>query len=157
MNHMKQVIIFAIGFLAKHRVFAWLVLVLILIRYAFLYNDATKSQITAPKDLISKERFHMQLKQSNYYSHQSSTESSSSSFKNIEVCTIPKLDIWNSVIKKELKPIPVWNECKKHKPLTYIKDNHLFIDAEIESKYYQGRIDHCEFAPVLISAIEKES
>ncbi len=72
-----------------------------------------------------------------------------------ELCQIPSLDIWESKIKEKLKPEPVFNKCRKNRPLTYIKDNSLFIDNSILEKHYSN-VKICKFAPVIRSAILKD-
>ncbi len=73
------------------------------------------------------------------------------------LCRLPKLNPWDPKIKALLKPIPVYDKCVKHRPLTYIQNNQLFIDQTIAKTYYRNQISHCKFAPVLRSAIQKES
>ena len=74
-----------------------------------------------------------------------------------ELCEVPNLDIWETKIKKLLKPTPVFNKCRKNTPLSYIEDNCLFIDNTIKKKFYSDKIKECRFAPVVRSAIAKDN
>jgi len=74
-----------------------------------------------------------------------------------ELCEVPNLDIWEAKIKSLLKPTPVFNKCRKNTPLSYIKDNCLFIDNSIKKKFYLDSIKECRFAPVIRSAIAKDN
>lgn len=75
------------------------------------------------------------------------------------MCHFPELTPWDAKTKRLLKPVPKYDKCVKHSPLTYVKDNRLFIDENIANQYFKSgsRIQYCKFAPVLRSAIKKES
>ncbi len=73
-----------------------------------------------------------------------------------ELCELPSLNIWNAKFEKLLQPKPVYNKCRKNKPLSYIKDNSLFIDDLVKAHIYTGNISVCQFAPVIRSAISKD-
>ena len=72
------------------------------------------------------------------------------------LCNLPLLDPWDPKIRELLRPIPVYNKCVAHEPLTYVKGNRLFIDEAIGRRYYSN-VSGCGFAPVLRSAILNES
>ena len=72
------------------------------------------------------------------------------------LCNLPLLDPWDPKIRELLRPIPVYNKCVGHEPLTYVKGNRLFIDEAIGRRYYSN-VSGCGFAPVLRSAILNES
>ena len=96
--------------------------------------------------------FNIKFCQQNEISHVTS------STKNEDVlCLFPDLNPWHPKIRALLKPIPVYNKCASHKPLTYIEDNRLYIDNSIARDHYKNGIGHCQFAPVLRSAVLKES
>lgn len=72
------------------------------------------------------------------------------------MCRLPELNPWEAKIKAILKPVPVFDKCVRHKPLTYIKGKQLFIDDIILKAYFKNKISQCKFAPVLRSAIQRE-
>jgi len=72
------------------------------------------------------------------------------------LCELPRLNIWNSAIKKLLKYEPVFNQCLNNTPLSFIKDTRIFIDDEIKRNFYPG-ISHCQLAPVIRSPINNDS
>ena len=63
-------------------------------------------------------------------------------------CQIEELNIWDRSIWKLIRKIPKYDKCKKHSPLSYIKDSILFIDQNINKTFYHGKISRCLFAPV---------
>lgn len=73
------------------------------------------------------------------------------------LCNVPQLDSWSSKIKELLHQVPVYDKCQKNSPLTYIKENRLCIDDDVNRKFYNKSIVGCEFAPVIRSAIKIES
>ena len=72
-------------------------------------------------------------------------------------CQIPKLNIWDIEIKGLLKPIPLYNKCKKHKPLTYLINSKLLINQTVNTTYYYGHITSCQIAPVVRSVIKNDN
>ena len=72
-------------------------------------------------------------------------------------CKLPSLNIWDNEIKNLLKPIPLYNKCIKHKPLTYLVNNKLFINQTVNRTYYHGQIISCQVAPVVRSVIKNDN
>ena len=65
-------------------------------------------------------------------------------------CKLTILDPWNEDAKKAFKIIqPKFDGCKKHTPLSYIRDKTLFIDQNINTKYYSGAIKECKYSKVI--------
>ena len=72
-------------------------------------------------------------------------------------CQITHLEPWDDNLKKILKPTNRYNDCKKHSPLTSISNKKLLIDQKINVTHYSGKIEHCEFAPVVRETSKSDS
>ena len=65
------------------------------------------------------------------------------------LCHIQSSDIWDAKIKNLMKKTPVYNQCKKNSPLTFVWRNQLFIDNKINLTIFNGQIKYCQMAKVL--------
>ena len=53
----------------------------------------------------------------------------------------------DKALESLLKQKPVFNKCRKNKPLSYIRDNCLFIDDTVKNNNYSDDLEVCRFAP----------
>ena len=63
----------------------------------------------------------------------------------------------DKALESLLKQKPVFNKCRKNKPLSYIRDNCLFIDDTVKNNNYSDDLEVCRFAPGIRSAIKDDS
>ncbi|CAF0896984.1 unnamed protein product, partial [Brachionus calyciflorus] len=69
---------------------------------------------------------------------------------NESACIIDTLNEWDPKIKNLFKITKPYDKCVKDEPLSYVsKENKLYINHTVNSTYYSGKIDLCEYAPVL--------
>jgi hypothetical protein len=137
-----------------------LLIFLLLLGHSILYN-LTINNSPILSGIISTQKVNQiteynnllnYLFDNNYYNRFKQSDT----YKN-KKCQISQLNIWDDDIKKLLKQIPVYNNCKNHTPLTYILEKKLYINQTVNQTYYFGNVKKCEFAPIIRSSIEKES
>ena len=113
------------------------------------YTKLAKSLVNKLPDLLNN------LNKVNYFRSLPISKSSNNSIDE-GICTLPVLDPWNEEAKKLVKKIPRYDECKKHSPLSYVYDKHLFIDQNINTTHYSGKITDCQYSKVIRTSDKKE-
>lgn len=117
-----------------------------------LNDDDLQETMVETDYKFSSEPFFKFLQEANYFKSLTTKKS----FEK-DLCKIPRLDIWAFNIKELLYEVPVYANCQKNSPLSYIKKNRLYIDNEVNKKYYDNSIVGCEFAPVIRSTYNNDN
>jgi len=74
-----------------------------------------------------------------------------------DLCQLPDLKIWEYKIRNLLIPQPIFDQCQKNKPLSYIKGKCIFIDETVKNEFYSNNLGVCQLAPVIRSAINQDN
>ena len=76
-------------------------------------------------------------------------ETTDNEINNETFCNLPDLNEWHPKIKKYFKALPVYNNCTKSEPLTYVRNNILYINNTVNQTFYKGEIGRCLAAKVI--------
>jgi hypothetical protein len=76
-------------------------------------------------------------------------ETTDNEIQNETFCNLPELNEWHPKIKKYFKAVPVFNNCTKSEPLTYVKNNIFYINNRVNQTFYNGEIGRCVVAEVI--------
>ena len=84
-------------------------------------------------------------------------ETTENEINNETICNLPDLNEWHPKIKKYFKALPVYNNCTKSEPLTYVRNNILYINNTVNQTFYKGEIGRCLAAKVIRETSKKDN
>lgn len=96
---------------------------------------------------IENSTIHRKLNATNYYRDLPIRNSSGQG-----VCVLTLLDPWNKDAKKLITQTKRYDGCKKHTPLSYVKERRLFINQTVNITYFSAKISNCDVAKVNFNA-----
>ena len=53
-------------------------------------------------------------------------------------CFLKDLDEWDPKIKNLFKKLPVYGNCEKNVPFTFVKNNTIYFDLNVNETHYKG-------------------
>ena len=104
-----------------------LVVIVSCLIYLLLYKSYSLINISISSNLINYNK----IIQINIEQVQKETESN-------EGCPLPILNEWDQKIKKMFQTLPVYMNCTKSEPFTYVINRTIFFNSNVNETFYKG-------------------
>ena len=56
-----------------------------------------------------------------------------------QACLVPNLNEWDPKIKNMFKNLPIYSNCTKSEPFTYVINSTIFFNSNVNETFYKGK------------------